>query len=143
MTGNQRSRSERARSVHHGSDDGPFGEPDVHDRLTAATDIFGRKWSLVIVYELLEHGSLGFSDLEGEIESISEKVLSETLEELRETGLIDRAIVNDRPVRVEYSITDRGRRLQPIITTLCHDLESLKGNGSSRTAETEQTHERS
>lgn len=103
----------------------PIHRHDVHDRLTAVTDIFGRKWGLVIIYELIERGPMGFSGLQDQIDEISGKVLAQTLEDLMESGLVDRTIVSDRPIRVEYSVTERGRQLYPVIATVRHDFDWL------------------
>ncbi|MBX0325543.1 helix-turn-helix transcriptional regulator [Halomicroarcula sp. F13] len=79
------------------------------------SDVLGRKWSLVIVHELLRDGPLGFSDLLTEINDISSKVLSESLDNLEEAGFVERTIVSERPFRVEYSLTNRGIALDSVI----------------------------
>jgi DNA-binding HxlR family transcriptional regulator len=81
-------------------------------------DILGRKWHLRIVYHLLENESLGFSQLKESVADISSKMLSESLSSLEEHGLVDRQIVNEQPVRVEYSLTESGRALEPTIESL-------------------------
>lgn len=85
------------------------------------TDVFGRKWHLIILHQLLTQGAMGFSELKREIDRISSKVLSDSLERLEtEHGLIERRIVSEKPVRVEYTMTDRGRNLAPIVDRI-HD----------------------
>jgi len=80
------------------------------------TGVFGRKWHLIILHQLLTEGAMGFSELKGKIDRISSKVLSDSLERLEtEHGLIERRIVSEKPVRVEYTMTDRGRHLAPIV----------------------------
>jgi DNA-binding HxlR family transcriptional regulator len=81
-------------------------------------DIFGRKWHLRIVYHLVKKESLGFSQLKESITGISSKMLSESLSSLEEHGLVDRQIVNEQPVRVEYSLTESGCALEPVIESL-------------------------
>jgi DNA-binding HxlR family transcriptional regulator len=93
-----------------------FVEPD--EVFDAVQDTLGRKWHLRIVYQLLENGPLGFSALKGEIVGVSSKMLSESLTRLEEEGLVDREIVSDQPVRVEYSLTDRGRALEPVVSAV-------------------------
>jgi len=84
--------------------------------LIAMTGVFGRKWHLIILHQLLTEGAMGFSELKGKIDRISSKVLSDSLERLEtEHGLIERRIVSEKPVRVEYTMTDRGRHLAPIV----------------------------
>ncbi len=94
-------------------------------RFTDPTEIFdvtqevlGRKWHIRIVYHLLENGPMGFSALKDELEGISSKMLSESLTTLEEDSLVDRRIVSERPVRVEYSLTERGRALEPAVSAL-------------------------
>ena len=83
-------------------------------------DILGRKWHLRIVYRLLEHGPMGFSALKSELVDVSSKMLSESLTTLEADGIVDRTIVNDQPVRVEYSLTERGRALEPVVSSVVH-----------------------
>jgi DNA-binding HxlR family transcriptional regulator len=86
------------------------------ESLISMTDLFGRKWCPVVLYRLLRDGPMGFSDLKRDIDGISGKMLTESLETL-ETGygLVERSIVNDRPFRVAYEPTDRGESLDPLL----------------------------
>ncbi|WP_136686823.1 winged helix-turn-helix transcriptional regulator [Halorhabdus amylolytica] len=88
---------------------------DAFDTIQAVT---GRKWHLRIVYHLLEDGPMGFSVLKHSLDSVSSKMLSESLSSLEEEHLVAREIVSDQPVRVEYSLTDRGAALEPAIAAL-------------------------
>jgi DNA-binding HxlR family transcriptional regulator len=88
------------------------------DAFESVHDLLGRKWHLRIVYHLLEGGPLGFSDLKGSVEGVSSKMLSESLSSLDDHGLVAREIVSDQPVRVEYSLTERGRALEPAVAAL-------------------------
>ncbi|MDF9746928.1 winged helix-turn-helix transcriptional regulator [Natrinema salsiterrestre] len=91
-------------------------EPDrIQAELTALSNVLGRKWNLVIIERLLANGPLGFSGLLEDIDGISSKVLSESLDDLEASGLVDREIVNERPIRVEYSLTQQGAALEWII----------------------------
>ncbi|WP_135665841.1 winged helix-turn-helix transcriptional regulator [Halorhabdus rudnickae] len=93
-----------------------FFEPsEAFDNIQTVT---GRKWHLRIVYHLLEDGPLGFSDLKGSLDGISSKMLSESLSSLEDERLVAREIVSDQPVRVEYSLTDRGAALEPAVEAL-------------------------
>ena len=82
---------------------------------TDIQEILGRKWHPRIIYYLLEDGPLGFSGLKDRLNGISSKMLSESLSSLEEHGLVARQIVSDQPVRVEYSLTERGVGIQPVI----------------------------
>lgn len=83
--------------------------------ITTTANIIGKKWHPVIIHRLLENGPLGFNALKTEVDGISSKVLSDSLEDLEEKTLVDRAIVSEKPFRVEYSLTERGSSLAPII----------------------------
>jgi len=81
-------------------------------------EVLGRKWHLRIVYQLLENGPLGFSGLKSELVGVSSKMLSESLTTLEDHGVVDREIVSEQPVRVEYSLTERGRALEPVVSSV-------------------------
>ncbi|GAB6861766.1 winged helix-turn-helix transcriptional regulator [Haloplanus litoreus] len=85
------------------------------ETLLSMADVLGRKWHLVILHRLTQD-AMGFSELKGDIDRISSKVLSDSLDRLEtEHGLVERRIVSEKPVRVEYAMTDRGRDLAPIV----------------------------
>jgi DNA-binding HxlR family transcriptional regulator len=86
--------------------------------LTTTATLIARKWHPVIVHRLIENGPLGFNDLQEEVDGISSKVLSDSLDDLESKQLVDRAIVSEKPVRVEYSLTPRGASLEPVITAM-------------------------
>jgi DNA-binding HxlR family transcriptional regulator len=86
--------------------------------VTCAMDVIGKKWHPVIVHRLLQHDALRFNQLDNEVGAITNKMLSQSLEGLEEEDLVDREIVSEKPVAVEYSLTDRGRSLQPVIDSL-------------------------
>lgn len=83
--------------------------------VTATATIIGKKWHPVIVDRLLESSELGFNDLKSEVDGISSKVLSDSLSDLEEIGLVNREIVSEKPFRVAYSLTPRGQELEPLI----------------------------
>ena len=85
-------------------------------QLNELASVIGRKWNLVIVARLANDGPLGFSDLLDCIDGISSKVLTESLTRLDEHGLVKRRIVSERPVRVEYSLTERGEGFERIVS---------------------------
>jgi DNA-binding HxlR family transcriptional regulator len=86
--------------------------------VTSTASLIGRKWHPVIVHRLLDCGPLGFNDLESEVDGISSKVLSDSLDDLEESGVVNREIVSEKPVRVEYSLTERGADLEPVIEAM-------------------------
>jgi DNA-binding HxlR family transcriptional regulator len=86
--------------------------------VTSTATLIGRKWHPVVVGRLLERGPMGFSELQTAVDGISSKVLSNVLEDLEQKRLIDREIVNEKPFRVQYSLTERGIDLQPVVEAM-------------------------
>lgn len=76
------------------------------------------KWSLHVLDQLCEHGSLRFNGLRRAIPSISQKSLTTTLRRLERNGMVHRIVVSDRPVAVEYRIAPVGKGLQDLIDAL-------------------------
>ncbi len=90
------------------------GENPLH----RATDILGKKWHPLLVHTLLTEGALGFNDIKNRIDGISDKMLSEALNDLQDAGVVVRDVIDDKPVRVNYSLTPAGQDLGPIIEAL-------------------------
>jgi DNA-binding HxlR family transcriptional regulator len=86
--------------------------------VTSTATILGRKWHPVIVHRLLAEGPQGFNALKKAVDGVSSKVLSDSLDDLEGHGLVEREIVSEKPFRVEYSLTERGHSLEPIIVAM-------------------------
>lgn len=84
-------------------------------RASAAIEFLSRKWTRTIVETLIEEDRLRYNELKDELEGISDKALSDALEGLEEMHLVDREVVEDRPVKVAYSLTEVGRSLETIV----------------------------
>ncbi len=80
-------------------------------------DRVGDKWSLLII-AVLEPGPLRYTDLQRQVPGISQRMLSLTLRQLAEDGLITRAAYAEVPPRVEYTLAPLGRGLHEIATSL-------------------------
>lgn len=98
-------------------------------------DIISGKWTLLILRDLAE-GINRFSALERSLAGISPKTLSERLKGLEKAGIITRKSYAEVPPRVEYSLTDMGRDLIPLIDHMrdygsrwLMDEGSSNGNG--------------
>jgi DNA-binding HxlR family transcriptional regulator len=83
--------------------------------VTTTATLIGKKWHPVIIHRLLENGPCGFNELQEEVDGISSKVLSESLEDLGEKRLVERNVVSEKPFRVQYSLSYHGRSLEPVI----------------------------
>lgn len=86
--------------------------------MVATSAVLGRKWHPVILQRLLDTGPLRFGELESRIPEVSGKVLSESLTDLEEKGIVERTVTEGKPIRVEYSLTPHGRALEAAITEL-------------------------
>lgn len=85
--------------------------------LVHAMNIIGGKWKPILIY-LLANGSLRFGKLLMFTPSISKKVLTEQLRELEEDGLVIRTKYGEIPPRVEYSLSEKGESLLPVLKML-------------------------
>lgn len=79
---------------------------------------FGNKWALLVIFILCENENLRFNQLGKMIPDISSKVLANTLQNLEADNLVKRTVFPEVPIRVEYTLTDTGRSLVPIIQSL-------------------------
>ena len=77
-------------------------------------NVIGGKWKPVILWNL-RTTLLRFNELSRKIEGITQKMLTQQLRELEEDGLVNRKVYPEVPPRVEYSITEYGRTLEPIL----------------------------
>ena len=88
------------------------------------------KWTLLLIRDLAE-GSARFCELERSLEGISPRTLSLRLRALEEEGVVERHTFPEVPPRVEYSLTDKGRALVPIIESMrSYGKEWLGADGS-------------
>lgn len=77
------------------------------------------KYKMTILYTLMEFGVVRFNELKRYISSITYKTLSMTLKELEADGLVSRKEYPQIPPKVEYSLTERGKSLIPILDSMC------------------------
>jgi DNA-binding HxlR family transcriptional regulator len=82
--------------------------------VTACAEILSGKWTILLIRDLAD-GRSRFSELERSLEGISPRTLSLRLRALEDQGIIERKTFPEVPPRVEYSLTDKGRALVPII----------------------------
>lgn len=92
------------------------GEFNCEKELTLS--IISGKWKVVILWHLGHEGTHRFNALQKLFTKISHKMLSNQLRELEEDGIVRREVFPEVPPRVEYSLTELGRTLLPIIDSL-------------------------
>ena len=90
---------------------------DGHCAVACTAEIIGTKWTALIVHDLSE-GSRRFSELERACPGISPRTLSERLDTLERLELVERQSFPESPPRVEYTLTEKGSALLPIIDAM-------------------------
>ena len=83
------------------------------------------KWKVLILRDLLP-GTKRFGELKKSIGSVSQKVLTAQLRDMEQSGLVNRKVYAEVPPRVEYSLTELGKSLQPILDAMSNWGEGYK-----------------
>ncbi len=94
-----------------------YGCKDYQCTLELAFDLVGGKWKPRILW-WLGHGTLRFRELERQLPDTARKVLVQQLRQLEADGLVRRTVHAQVPPRVDYALTDMGRKLLPILDAL-------------------------
>ncbi len=82
-----------------------------------AADILSGKWTTLIIRDLIG-GTRRYSELQRSLNGVSPRMLAMRLTELEKAGLISKAITPSVPPRTDYALTDKGRRLEPVIAAM-------------------------
>ena len=91
--------------------------------------LIGDKWKVLILRDLLP-GTKRFGELKKSIGSVSQKVLTAQLRDMEQNGLVHREVFAEVPPRVEYSITELGRSLKPILDAMWNWGEEFKARNA-------------
>lgn len=86
------------------------GSPALCASFHSAVELIGRRWTGAVIFLLLK-SRLRFAELRDAIPDITDRMLSERLQELEQNGIVERTVIPEPPVRVEYSLTPKGRAL--------------------------------
>ena len=90
-----------------------------HCPVEATMSKIGGKYKAIVLYHLKEDGVLRFSELQRYIPQATPKMLTQQLRELESDGIVHREVYPVVPPKTEYSLTDYGRTLGPIIQAIC------------------------
>jgi DNA-binding HxlR family transcriptional regulator len=82
-----------------------------------AIELVGKRWTGAILLVLMD-GPLHFSGIRQLVPELSDRLLSERLKELEAEGIVERRVLDGSPVRVEYSLSAKGRALEPTLRAL-------------------------
>ena len=91
--------------------------PQLCRKFHHASELIGRRWTGAILYVLMS-SRCRFAVLREAIPDITDRMLSERLHELEEEGIVERTVVPDTPVRVEYALSVKGRGLATTIQAI-------------------------
>ena len=86
--------------------------------VATAVSLIGGKWKLLIIRNLKER-PWRFNELQRDIEGISQKVLTDSLRQMIDDGLVYRHDYQEIPPKVEYSLTEKGKSLIPVMDAIC------------------------
>ena len=90
-------------------------------------DIIGKKWTLCVLAQLGNNGTMRFNRLQGQLSGISAKTLTEVLKDLRQSQLVRREAFAEIPPRVEYHLTKEGRELTMLVAPLMLWADKMTG----------------
>lgn len=94
------------------------GPVSDHCPLRRALEMLSGKWRTHVIYELCRQERCRFGQLKKAIPKITNTMLSATLKDLEDLGIVCREQFNEIPPRVEYSLTEKGKALLPVFTEL-------------------------
>jgi len=81
-------------------------------------EVIGGKWKPAILWEMTRNGTMRFGQLKKAIEGITQKMLTQQLRELESDNIINRKIYAEVPPRVEYSLTEYGQTITPVLNEM-------------------------
>jgi len=96
--------------------------PLLCPRFRRASELIGRRWTGAIIYVLLE-ARCRFATLRAAVPGITDRMLSERLQELEEEGIVARTVVPETPVRIHYALTKKGRELATAVAAIAEWAE--------------------
>jgi len=99
-----------------------MGKVEITPRMNCAVDatmsVIEGRWKTVILCKLYKNGPMRFNQLMREIDGVSPRILTKQLKEMESDGIVKRTSYPEIPPRVEYSITEKGMSLGPILIAM-------------------------
>jgi DNA-binding HxlR family transcriptional regulator len=81
-------------------------------------DLIGERWTILLLRDLLLHGPRRFQDFQTSLPGVAPNTLSTRLKAMEDDGIVRRELYNERPPRLEYVLTDKGKSLGPVVKAL-------------------------
>jgi len=94
------------------------GYRQKHCPVARTLDLIGERWTPLILRDLLLHGPRRYQDFQESLAGVAPNTLSARLKTLEAGGLVERKLYNERPPRLEYRLTGKGRSLGPVMKAL-------------------------
>jgi DNA-binding HxlR family transcriptional regulator len=95
------------------------GDKKYYCSMELTLQVIGGKWKLIILHKLGQEGTMRFSEVKRSIPNITQKMLTQQLRELESDGVVRREVYPQVPPKVEYSLTELGESILPVIGSLC------------------------
>ncbi len=95
------------------------GNKKYYCNVELTLQIIGGKWKPIIIFRLGSEEVLRFSEIKKSIPNITQKMLTQQLRELEADGIVLRKVYAQVPPKVEYSLTETGKSVMPVIEKLC------------------------
>lgn len=90
--------------------------PAICPKFEKAISLLSQRWTALIIYQLLS-GPQRFNEIQSSI-GISGKVLSDRLKDLEKRGIVKREVIPETPVIIQYSLTEKGQSMEPILKSI-------------------------
>jgi DNA-binding HxlR family transcriptional regulator len=97
--------------------------PPLPEEVRRAADLLERRWTVSILY-VSHEGAVRFNEFQQALGTIPPATLAQRLSDLEKAGVLERAVIDDRPPRVEYHLTRRGRQLRALVNELTRFAET-------------------
>ena len=96
-------------------------------RFDRAMDILSKKWNCLIIRCMLSEPRR-FSDISNFVDGLSDRLLSQRLQELEESGIVKRRVYDTKPVQVEYDLTIKGAALRQVVEAIQQWADQWEAN---------------
>ncbi|HEY1392714.1 MAG TPA: helix-turn-helix domain-containing protein [Methylibium sp.] len=81
-------------------------------------DLIGERWTVLLLRDLLLHGARRFQDFQDSLPGVAPNTLSARLKAMEDDGLVQRVLYSERPLRLEYALTEKGKSLGPVVRAM-------------------------